>query len=292
MQNEVRIDPVTGFRSVHPDQRGKPTSGNQRILTPDPDPCPFCRMAADIRAGAVEVYDGAAIRPVLDVTERVFAVPNRWGIFGDEHAELVLPLHHVADVESTDVDTMVDLLTVVARRWELMEERDLAALGFINVGVQAGGSLRHLHAQVVGSTVGRSEMGNRLARGIGRHEDVDNARRHDLVLVEVPRGLAYLTATPVCAGEVRIVADDLRTAAELIWRLNAAAASVASWSYNLILSFPRPDDGAPAGGVLVQWLPRFDLGIVFPYFFDTAISSIDLSGYAVSMRDALARLPL
>ncbi len=66
MLNPTREDGVSGFRSVHPDQRGKPIPSSERLMPPDHDPCPFCLMSKDLTPASSVVSDGMTERVLLE----------------------------------------------------------------------------------------------------------------------------------------------------------------------------------------------------------------------------------
>lgn len=285
MLNETRTDPVSGFRSVHPNLSGKPLPSNQRIATADPDPCPFCLMGVDVQAGSASLNDGVSTRPLLQSSATAYAIANKWGMFGSDHAEIVTPLEHVPDLESLSVDAATDLFGLVFERHEKVAARNLNALAFINVGLQSGGSLTHLHAQVVGSPHPRSPLGEGFASADGISDDLSAARNRGLMVSEGHHGAVYVAPSPIVSGEVRVISSSLDGAARLSLATVQAIAGIAYWSYNVVIH-PATDSTHRAGRPgqnLVQILPRFDLGIIYPMFLGTALSTLDQAAYAQNL---------
>lgn len=244
----------------------KPVPKKTRLVPPYAGPCPFCAMSSDASDGLYILSDGSSSRDLLQSNLAAFATSNRWGVFPG--SELVIPYRHVYDLESLKDQEAVDLLLLKARY-----DRAPGAAAFINVGVQAGSSIAHIHAQVVRSPLFTSELFPATPSREALEEGFKAATNLNLVFAKDGKSLGYVAPSPVTSGELRIIAPDVASVVGTFLPAIRKAALLGPWSYNLVGHF-TPD------GCLLQWLPALDPGVVFPRFLRTVVSTIDQRVYS------------
>lgn len=259
-------DPVTGRRAVHFDAAGKPLPQIRRVSAREPDPCPFCLMGQQVAGGAEHVDDGDVTRSVLDSTPVAYTIANRWSVFAAPNAcDLVIAHRHVEGLEQLTRDELTVFIDQLTRRQAAHPSDPVA---FVNVGADAGGSLKHLHGQVVSSPYPTA-----VATGAAVDADEDLARRYGLT-VAAGDARAWVAAAPTVAGEIRIRAE---AATPLSDTLHRVVAHLDAWPYNIVIR--RIDDGH----LFTQVLPRLDRGIVYPEFFHVTVVGLDVRRWAATL---------
>jgi len=269
-----RQDPVTGVIALVPDMKGKPLPSVTRADIAERSPCPMCLMCATDDGSSM--FDGEVSRPVLDRLGRFSSVPNRWPALAGP-AEMLLGDEHVTSLEAMTPEDAVDMLMLLDRRYRALTQEFPSAAAFMNVGVGAGGSLPHVHAQVVASTSSQGERLDRCSARVGVQRDIEVAREEGLVIVEDERGVAWVAYAPSTSVELRVSARSTADGASLTTEMVKAVGSRACWPYNLVWH----------GGdqPFVQWLSRIDSGRIYPELFDRIIAQ-DPGAFASAIRGA------
>lgn len=269
-----RQDPVTGLMVQAPNFKGKPLPSATRVDILGRSPCPLCRMC-ETNDGS-QMFDGEVSRPVLDRLGRFSAVMNRWPALPGP-AEMLIGDEHVTSLEVMGPKEAIDMLLLLDRRYRSLAQEFKSVAAFMNVGAGSGGSLPHVHAQVVASP---SPPGAQLARCLARvgvQSDIATAKTEGLVIAEDERGVAWVAHAPSASVELRISAISVDAGASLTAEMVRTIGAVVCWPYNLVWH----------GGEqpFVQWLARIDSGRVYPDIFDRVIAQDPLV-FAAALKKA------
>ena len=147
-------DPITGEpvllapgRAARPNDSRAATATAARL-------CPFCEgqeQDTPRETYAERPGGGGANSPGWSVR----VVPNKFPAISVEEGvhEVVVPTaRHVTTLGELTVDELADALRVLALRMEVVgdDSRNLTPFAFFNQGAEAGSSLQHIHAQVIG----------------------------------------------------------------------------------------------------------------------------------------------
>lgn len=237
-------DPVSGVLSVIPDLTGKPIPDYPRTLPPLEGPCPLCRLVSSLDDSG-QVSDGDVLRPVTREGRAWLVVPNRWPLFPPPHgrADLVVLRRHATQAEELYEEELSELIEIVSpppRR----EDPGSRAVAFMTVGVEAGGSQQHAHAQQVEAyTLPAKQTPHRSDSQDKAWEDDERlARRSGLALPcqPAPGAALWVAAAPSVSGEVRLYAQTAREAAQVLAPPLAALRSVGGWAYTLMFCSSHP----------------------------------------------------
>ena len=277
---ELRRDPLTGVRSVHPDQRNKPFPVARRTLPHQPGPCVFCALAAAPVDDHGDIKNGDELSHLEWNGEYTFAITNRWRPFGQASgADLVILRRHATSVEEMSDAEIGEFFGALVERRSRQSEEYARTLAYVNVGLEVNGTQPHLHGQIVGTNV---ESRGPVAPALTRESlDADSALARDHgVTLDIVRGThVYVAWAPTTTGEVRVVADDAMTLGlgvrEVLTKMTAAFGEL---SYNVVvLTGPQ---------LVAQVLPRFTAVGVLPPYFGLAVVMIPPEDVARSLRDA------
>ncbi|MFM7089167.1 MAG: hypothetical protein ACKOW9_06600 [Candidatus Paceibacterota bacterium] len=289
MRKNIKKDTLTGLRSIHPDLTGKPLPKNTRILPNEIKPCPFCLLAENARLGLPSLSDGSVNRNLIQHNQHSFATTNRWGIFGLDSTELIVPYEHVTDLESMSKDQIISHFELTHKRYLSRSQSErFITFAFINVGLQSGSSIPHLHTQVMNPPFS-SNNPLKLAYNADLSKDIIKARKSKLLLSEEKDLISYVAPSPMIAGEVRVISSDINLATINLHKILQSAAKIHTWSYNILINYsiknPFKPDSSPA--YLLHFLPRFDLGSLFQIHISASIQSVNETLYHKTLLDNL-----
>lgn len=274
------VDPIFGTASLHVAMKGKPLARTERASAADPDPCPFCLMALDVQNGLMIANDGDVARDILGSNQEAFTVQNRWSAFSSPSTcDLVIPFTHVEGLEDL---TNLELDGFLAELLDQQTRRDatkLTSASFINVGAAAGGSLTHLHGQVVySSAVNGISLKSLEANSLDA--DWALARQYDLTLADDSEARAWVAPSSTFPGEVRIDSKDLGSTSIILASIVSHFKTV---PYNvLVRHYLNRCDGTLR--CFMQVIPRVGSGIVYPELFGLTIVTSELADWATLLR--------
>lgn len=283
IDSQTREDVLTGAISVHPKLSSKPMPPAVRLMPPDRSPCPICMMASSADYGNGFVSDGQSEIRLSKYSVSTFSFENLWPVFSDGPSELICPKIHVHAVEDLSSDAASDLFNLFHARYLELASSNKSVLPFVNVGHNAGGSLSHLHAQLVSTSAAPAERWNRLLSSSHLlDKDISLATAADLVVKDDHSGSVYVAYAPSFPGEIRIVADTPSALHSLIHEATTALTmSIGAWPYNIIPVWAeRP---------FAQLLPRLDVGITYPTYLGAHPCRIDQNFIAEKLRHAFLR---
>ena len=158
---ELRLDPISGKHSLHNYLKGKPKIKVKRILNyVDGQHCDFCHISKQVdrkRSRKITDNDGFA-RDILESNDSAYSIANRWSLLetnetDKESSEVIIIKDHAHSLEELTAKQAEDLGDLLEKRYYAMKKYYKNVACFINCGVNAGGSLAHLHGQVVGSNL-------------------------------------------------------------------------------------------------------------------------------------------
>jgi hypothetical protein len=266
-------DNISNVFSIHPDFSSKPVPSAPRQLHPHKSDCPFCSFARELTPDCQYVGSGEDKRAILAQTNHFYCILNRWGVFSNNSSELVVSKCFFQGMEELSYEQAVEFINLLKCRWEFRSGFG-ECLAYLNVGVQSGGSINHLHAQVVNTLSGFSEPAKKLTSFSNIDSDILEAKNLDLVLESSPGALSYIPNLPFGPAEVRVYGDNLESAAELTLSAIRMISNKTQWAYNVVFHFRIDDDR-----LFAQILPRYDLGLIYPNFFNTVIVGLDAKRY-------------
>lgn len=269
VDSQIREDVLTGVVSVHLKPSNKPMPPAIRLMPPDRTPCPLCVMAASKDYESGFVNDGQSEIKLSKRSVSTFSFENLWPVFSDAPSELVCPKTHVHAIEDLSREEADDLFGLLHARYTELASRSKSVLPFVNVGHNAGGSLSHLHAQLVSTSAAPAERWHRLLSSSHLlDKDIALATAADLVVKDDHNGSVYVAYAPSFPGEIRIVADTPSALHALIHETTTAlASSIGAWPYNVVPVWAeRP---------FAQLIPRLDVGITYPTYLGAHPCRID-----------------
>lgn len=192
----LKVDGLTGTRSLHVDERDKPRPSIRRV-DPVNIPCPLCGVIAE---------DGDYKHKVFWRHGPWWCLENKWNpIEGYGRGELLIYERHIDSLEACSAQELGDLVEAL---WlEQGGAGEAKILRFTNVGVAAGASQSHLHTQRVRVDLegGRGPLGEAAWRA-----DLLRAQEDGLAAARGEDWEAYVAPAPQFFGEVRVVAADAR----------------------------------------------------------------------------------
>jgi galactose-1-phosphate uridylyltransferase len=256
-----RQDPVTGVLVQAPNLAGKPLPSATRVDIAERAACPLCLMSET--NDGFQMFDGEVSRPVLDHLGRFSAVMNRWPVLPGP-AEMIIGDEHVTSLEAMSPENATDMLLLLDRRYRALAQEFKSVAAFMNVGAGSGGSLPHVHAQIVASPSPSGEYLARCSTRVGVQRDIEIAREVGLIVIEDDRGIAWVAYAPSASLELRVSGLSVTGGASLAAEMARTIGSVVCWPYNLVWH----------GGdqPFVQWLARIDSGRVYPDIFERIIA--------------------
>jgi UDPglucose--hexose-1-phosphate uridylyltransferase len=148
---EVRRNPVSGkLTIIAPGRAGRPSDFKGDGAR---GPCPFCPGNEGLTPPEVDAVRAAGTGPD-EPGWRVRAVPNKYPALAGMHEVIVHSPDHEADLEDLGVDGLAEVLEVWRRRIGAVLDAGAAAAALVvNRGKDAGASLAHPHAQLLGTPV-------------------------------------------------------------------------------------------------------------------------------------------
>lgn len=265
INNRLERDIISGYNNLYIDLSNKPRNLIKRSFPESGDNCIFCNYSEQILLGCDRLIDDTL---VIDQNNNDFVINNKWGIFNNE-AELVIAGSHVRTINELRVDKVLNLLNLFKRRVLLNKEKFKNTLSFFNIGVLSGGSIEHLHGQVVGVDSEISSFGRGFFSLEVIENDITNSLSRDLIVIkEDEENYIYIPQAGLIGGEVRIYSDSIDKVSILLNNLLNALDIFSEFSYNLIFHFID-------NKFLVSYIPRHELGIIYPIFLDTYINHYD-----------------
>ncbi len=265
INNRLERDIISGYNNLYIDLSKKPRNLIKRSFPESGDNCIFCNYSEQILSGRDKLVDGTL---VIDQKNNDFVINNKWGIFNND-AELIISGGHVKTINELTIDKAVNLLTLFKRRVLLNKEKFENTLSFFNIGVLSGGSIEHLHGQVVGVDSEISSFGRGFLSLEVIESDINNSINRDLIVIkEDDVNFIYIPQAGLIGGEVRIYSDSIDKVSILLNNLLNSIDKFSEFSYNLIFHFID-------NKILVSYLPRHELGIIYPIFLNTYINHYD-----------------
>lgn len=287
----LRLDFFSGSAVWVVNQSAKPFPAHQALF-PAADPCPLCAVVANASDGVTT--DGGQVRKLVRSSPFVVSLLNRFPVFAPPAGVSVLHAarDHVLSPADLSPAAWQDLCAAMTDTEALVRAaeysgvpdpgrvRDVPAAAFMNVGVQAGASLSHLHAQTVAAV-----DADGLQAWFPREDNVDTdyqlavSRGQCLTSPPGARGSddgqwsAWVPVAPVAKYEVRVRASSLVSLALGVYEvLRTWRACSFDWAFNVfVFAGPVP---------CAQLLPATDFGRAYPVLFGVNVAAGDLSEYA------------
>lgn len=236
MTSEVRSDPLTGVRSVHPDMSAKPFPRAVRHLPAVPGACALCRLASEELNEKSQILDDGAWRDVSLDDEHVRTTSNRWSpVERAGRADLIVVKRHVNGIEEL---RRLELSSVLSQIYEVADrfhQGFAKTLRTISVGQSVGSSQPHLHAQVVSTSIESASAWEFDLSKEALAKDAEAAEAAGLVISRED-ALVYAPYAPSYAGELRIVAKDFPELVGGVERLFGAVATlIGPLDYRVVL---------------------------------------------------------
>lgn len=253
-ENIITTDKITSFKNINVTLDGKPRKIFGRVF-PDSNKCVFCNYKVDLEPNS---------NMILAENSSCFVIKNKWGIFNSE-AEVIVTNKDVNVINHLDIEEIINFITMLYERYQLNKNIFKNVLTFINVGLFSGGSIEHLHGQVVGVNENLSEVGASFYDIDKILFDINNSYTERLVLSGENGSVIYIPVAGLVGGEIRILSDDIKSLASALFILLNAIDIFYSYSYNLVFHYID-------NKYFVQYLPRHEIGIIFPTYLDTSIN--------------------
>lgn len=300
MPADIRQDPLTDRRAAITASPGKPLPVIPRdVRDPGEADCPFCPLAGQARRIGDELVErDGHVRVVRDISPVAVVLENPYSIFGADDpatddqvgagvSEVVIFREHHTCLEPVSDADVRGLAAVLERRRALLEKRFDVVEVLINVGANAGGSIAHLHGQVLAANVPGSPV---------CYEDRDGQCATCMDVALAGQALLVTTLRAGCTGyvpfapsnnlELRVagpcgtpVADAapvmLEMAAGMLRALDTAGHV---WPYNVLIHGGRHPH--------LHVLLRTDPGVVYPRAFNLVPVNADLAALARTIRTA------
>ena len=277
----VKKDVITNYSSIHPYLVGKPKPSNTRLPVPEHQTCTFCLMAQN--RDSVAAFDGSQNRSIIAERATAFIVPNKYSLFSHNSNLLAITDAHHSSIEDLSLSELEDLFTILQQKYI---NTNPSPFSFINIGLQAGGSNPHLHAQLVSTPFPQAAPLSSLKKHSPLLKDIQNAKESNLIIKETSDYTVYIPPSPTVSGEIRITAKSLQTSLQPLLETLSSISKKYQWAYNLIPFFTEQND-KDNFTVLYQWLPRFDQGTIYQLYFQAAVQSINSNEYADMIRATL-----
>ncbi len=179
--------------------------------------CPFCAGAEAETPPETDADRDPATAPDTPGW-RVRAVPNKYPVLAPEegvHEVVVATPRHVTRAGELTHDEARRLAVVVGRRLRAAEDdpRDLWPFAFLNQGREAGASLSHLHAQVVGIPFDPPRLAHRAAAFADLPRcpvcaDLAGAAAEGRVVLAAGPLVAWLPHAPAWSAGIRVAPRD------------------------------------------------------------------------------------
>jgi len=230
-------------------------------------------MGSAVLEGNTALDDGDVERPLLSHSPHTFTIENRWSIFPPPGlCHLVIPYRHVEGLEDLTSEELEDLLVELEQHLTRCEEGKPSGTFFVNVGADAGGSIAHLHGQVV---VPPQPVGVKIETQ-QIDEDWKLALNFGLTIAKEQTTLSWVPAAPEYLGEIRFL---VAGATELSGALVPTLPHLAGFPYNLLARHIEN-----TSELFVQLVPRIDRGISYQSLFGVTPVGLDLPSWANLLR--------
>ena len=174
MDSSIRRDAIRGgWVIVAPDRARRPLPSDEPAPADDPSACPFCPGRESRTPPEILAHREEGARPDSEGW-RLRVVPNRYPALGEKgsrkvlgpairrqldavgvHEVIVESPRHVPSLTALEMDEVARALGVYRDRLAACRVRSSLRYGllFKNVGTEAGASLLHTHAQVIGTPI-------------------------------------------------------------------------------------------------------------------------------------------
>jgi len=260
-ENIITTDTVTNFKNVNVKLDGKPRKILGRVF-PENSECVFCNYKINLEPNS---------NMILSENSSCFVIKNKWGIFNAD-SEVIISNKDVNVINHLDIKDNTDFLTMLYDRCRINKNIYKNVLTFINIGMFSGGSIEHLHAQVVGVNENLSKVGESFNEMEKILLDIGNSFVERLVISSENGSIIYIPHAGLVGGEIRILAYDIKSLASALANLLNAIDISYSYSYNLVFHIIDKK-------YFVQYLPRHEIGIIYPTYLDTSINHYNNSEY-------------
>jgi len=250
----VTTDFLTKFKNINVKLDGKPRKNLGRVF-PESGECVFCNYKLNLEPNS---------NMILSENSSCFVIKNKWGIFNSD-AEVIVTNKDVNVINHLDMEEIINFLSMLYDRYQLNKNIYKNVLTFINVGLFSGGSIEHLHGQVVGVNENLSKVGESFCDLDNILLDIGNSYTERLVLSGENGSVIYIPYAGLVGGEIRILAEDIKSLASALSNLLNAIDISYNYSYNLVFHYID-------NKYFVQYLPRHEIGIIYPTYLDTSIN--------------------
>jgi UDPglucose--hexose-1-phosphate uridylyltransferase len=278
----MHFDELGGYWAcVTPPQLGKPIRFDRRPVPFDDDPadCPFC-PGNEAACGIETARRGQPWQ--------VRAVENRWPVT-ERHEVVVLTPDHHGGIYAMGASQWALAFDLMAERVATMPGGD--ALVFVNHGREAGASLPHAHAQIVGfDPPHAAPAAERTACAAGRCVLCRIGHSPPPTTVHAPDHatggwVTWVPPAPRLGGEIRVAAGDhggtwdaAGLGAALADVLAAIAAAAGPVACNLVVHAWR------GGHLHLHVYPRFETMTVYDLGWGVPVCLIDTDDWVARLR--------
>jgi galactose-1-phosphate uridylyltransferase len=282
---ETRVDFVTGTVTLHRQLEGKTLKIPQRtsLELPAGSECRFCQMGSENPGAGV----GSLIEDIIEQNEKAFALENKRpmltpGTLEENQihgaGEVVILRRHLEALHEAALDETRELLNLLDRSARRLGETWSNTAGFGSIGEQAGGSVAHLHLQMLGSD-----------RTHKFHPSLHTLKACQKQAEKNQLGVTpniWVPWAPQSNFELRVGDTERRdgTWEELAGDLKSVVDTWETldyrWAYNLTFH-TKPTRW-------IQVLPRYSQGIGFISTLGVATVTVNQEEYARKLREVLA----
>ena len=292
----IKIEPLTKVRTILPDIKDKPLPRKPLLTPPDIDPCPFCLLASQLPSPTLT--DKFGPRPLLASNDSSYLIPNHWPILSSLEGTslLAIPLEHVVAFEDLQLQALAPFMDLIQTAYH-SHLPDSTKLAFLNIGIGAGGSVPHLHAQLVSAPIPATDILTTLNNPQAVKADLLAAIQQTLTLnlnssltantidlnhFNPTTPIAYLPATMSRGLEIRLVGGAVLDRALLTQKtLKALKTLIGDFNYNLTWFFESD---------LTEILVTLDYGLIYPRYFNLNLQLTDSQALAHNLSNALSEI--
>ena len=253
-ENKITTDNISSFKNINVLLDGKPRKILGRVF-PESDECIFCIYKLNLEQNSDKI---------LAKNNGAFVIKNKWGIFNDD-AEVIIADKHVNIINKLNYEDNFNFLSMLFERYQINKNIYKNVLIFINIGIFSGGSIEHLHGQVVGVNENLSDIGSSFYNIDKIMQDISTSYNERLVLSSENGSIIYIPVAGIVGGEIRILSDDISSLVVSLVSLLNSIDSNYNYSYNLVFHFID-------GKYFAQYLPRHEIGIIYPMYLNTSIN--------------------
>lgn len=279
-----RIDPLTGRSALIFSGSGKPAIVPRREMPNHQKECPFCYGVSTINRESNSFNDRQlGERKILLETAETLTFANAWPPVGEANdeleegdipslgfAELIITKRHVTSFEELTSSEAQDVIKALEARVNAAKaqkaEKVVSLCAFINVGVQAGQSQSHLHAQMITLDHLAPILEKEMSENCLVCLDAETANKR--ILLEDGNIKAWVAAAPTLPGEIRVAAKHgesifSKPSADILRAICTKLSLLNHCAYNIVAHLSADDEALhPHWHILPRlgWPGPFEMG--------------------------------